>query len=59
MGFIDFLTLVLILAAGFQVGIQATFAADVAGWIFGGGEKILFEMMGASAVWQLFRQRYY
>jgi uncharacterized membrane protein YuzA (DUF378 family) len=59
MALIDFLTLVLILAAGFQVGIQAAFGVDAVAAVFGAGERILFILMGLSAVWQLFRQKFH
>jgi hypothetical protein len=49
-GLIDFLTLVLILAAGLQLGLQGFFGWDAVGLLFGAHERI-------SAVWQIFRQR--
>jgi uncharacterized membrane protein YuzA (DUF378 family) len=55
MGFIDLLTLVLVLAAGFQVGAQAFFGFDPAMAIFGSGGKFVLMAMGASALWQLVR----
>jgi uncharacterized membrane protein YuzA (DUF378 family) len=59
MGWIDFLTLVLIVAAGFQLGIRAAFGVDAAAAIFGSEDRILFILMGLSAVWQLFRQKFH
>jgi len=59
MWLIDFWTLVLILAAGLQLGVQAVFGFDTAGAIFGSGERILFILMGLGAVWQLLRQRFH
>jgi uncharacterized membrane protein YuzA (DUF378 family) len=54
---VDFLTLVLILAAGLQLGLQGFFGWDAAGRLFGGHERIAFMTVGLSAVWQIFRQR--
>jgi uncharacterized membrane protein YuzA (DUF378 family) len=59
MWFMDFCTPVLILAAGFQLGVQAVFGVDTAAVIFGSGERIIFIFMGLSAVWQLLRQRFH
>jgi uncharacterized membrane protein YuzA (DUF378 family) len=56
-GLIDFLTLVLILAAGLQLGLQGFFGWDAAGHLFGEHERIAFMIVGLSAVWQIFRQR--
>jgi uncharacterized membrane protein YuzA (DUF378 family) len=59
MWFVDFPTLVLIIAAGFQIGFQAFFGVNAAETIFGGYAKIIFMLMGLSAIWQLFRQRFH
>ena len=59
MWLLDFPTLVLIIAAGFQAGLQAMFGVDAAGAIFGGHSNIIFVLMGFSAVWQLLRQRFH
>jgi uncharacterized membrane protein YuzA (DUF378 family) len=58
MRFVDFATLVLIIAAAIQVGVQGAFGVDAAGAIFGTGERIVFILMGVSGVWQFFRQRF-
>jgi len=56
----DFSTLVLIIAAGLQLGGQAFFGVDAAVLILGdAAAKDLFVLMGASAVWQLFRQKFH
>jgi len=55
---IDFPTLCLIIAAGFQAGMLAIFGVDAAGVLFGGYEKLVFELMGISALWQLCRQKF-
>jgi uncharacterized membrane protein YuzA (DUF378 family) len=55
----DFPTLVLIIAAGVQVGLQALFGVDAAGAIFGEHSRYVFMLMGLSAVWQIFRQRFH
>ena len=54
----DFASLVLLVSAGFQLGLQAIFGVDMVAAVFGAGigTRIVFDLMGASAVWQLFRQ---
>ena len=58
MRWIDFPSLVLIIAAGIQVGLQAFFGWDAAGSLFGDYAWIVFQLMGISAIWQLCRQRF-
>jgi uncharacterized membrane protein YuzA (DUF378 family) len=58
MWLIDFLTLVLILAAGFQLGIQGVFDFDVTGWLLGTDAAIAYDVIGAAAIWQLLRQKF-
>ena len=58
MWFIDFSTLVLIIAAGIQLGLQGFFGWDAAGHFLGAHELFLFALMGVSALWQLFRQKF-
>lgn len=59
MWLVDFTTLVLIIAAGLQLGIHAIFGIDAAGAIFGSYERVVFVLMGLSAIWQLFRQQFH
>jgi uncharacterized membrane protein YuzA (DUF378 family) len=59
MWFIDFPTLVLIIVAGVQLGVQGFFGFDTIGHIFGENEKFAFMVIGLSAVWQFFRQRFH
>lgn len=59
MWFIDFPSLVLIIAAGAQLGVQGFFGYDTIGHLFGENEKFVFMLIGLSAVWQLFRQRFH
>ena len=54
---VDFLTLVFIVTAGLQLGLQGFFGWDAAGNLFGEYEKFAFMLVGLSAVWQIFRQR--
>ena len=42
-----------------QVEFQATFGVDVADVLFGKHAGLICELMGASAVWQLFRQKFH
>lgn len=59
MWLVDFPTLLLIIGAGLQMGTQAIFGIDAAGVIFGPYERVVFVLMGLSAIWQLFRQRFH
>lgn len=59
MWLVDFSTLVLIIGAGLQMGIQAIFGIDAAGIVFGSYDRVVFVLMGLSAIWQLFRQRFH
>jgi uncharacterized membrane protein YuzA (DUF378 family) len=57
-GITDFFTLIVILAAGLQLGLQGFFGWDAAAHFFGDRERISFIVAGLSAVWQIFRQRF-
>jgi uncharacterized membrane protein YuzA (DUF378 family) len=57
--FLDFPTLVLIIAAGIQLGLQAFFGWDLTSAIAGKWAPDVFMAMGVSAVWQLFRQKFH
>ena len=59
MWFFDFPTLVLVIAAGFQLGVQGLFGLDAGSALFGKHVSMLFMLMGVSAIWQLFRQRFH
>jgi uncharacterized membrane protein YuzA (DUF378 family) len=59
MWFLDFPSLVLVIAAGIQLGLLSLFGWDAAGTIFGSYAPIVFEIMGLSAIWQLLRQRFH
>jgi uncharacterized membrane protein YuzA (DUF378 family) len=58
MWWFDFPSLLLIIAAGIQIGLQAFFGWDVAGGLLGDHARIVFQLMGVSAIWQLCRQRF-
>jgi uncharacterized membrane protein YuzA (DUF378 family) len=58
MWFLDFPSLVLIIAAGFQLGVLGIFGFDAAGAIFGAYTKAAYIVVGLSAMWQLSRQRF-
>ena len=58
MWMLDFPTLVLVLGAGLLVGLLGFFGWDVAPAIFGAHAKIAYMIVGASALWQLSRQRF-
>jgi uncharacterized membrane protein YuzA (DUF378 family) len=57
MGAIDGPSLLLLLAAGFCLGLYAVFGFDAAAWVLGEQYKpIANAAVGMSALWQLFRQ---
>jgi uncharacterized membrane protein YuzA (DUF378 family) len=59
MWYIDFPSLLLVIAAGLQIGLRAAFGVNATEAIFGGHAKVVFVLMGISAVWQLLRQRFH
>jgi uncharacterized membrane protein YuzA (DUF378 family) len=59
MWFIDSPTLVLIIVAGLQLGLQGFFGYDAIGHLFGENERFVYMLIGLSAVWQFFRQRFH
>jgi uncharacterized membrane protein YuzA (DUF378 family) len=59
MWFIDFPSLILIIAGGVQLGLLGFLDVDAIGRLFGQNEKFVFMLIGLSAVWQLFRQRFH
>ena len=54
---IDFFTLVLIIAAEFELGLQGVFGIHSIKWIFGSWQTGVYDLIGFAAVWQLWRQR--
>jgi uncharacterized membrane protein YuzA (DUF378 family) len=56
---LDFTTLLLILAAGFELGTESVFGVSWLGWVFGGWRPEVYAVIGAASLWQLFRQRYF
>jgi uncharacterized membrane protein YuzA (DUF378 family) len=58
MWILDFPSLVLIIAAGLQLGLLGLFGWDAAAAIFGAYTKVAYIVMGISAR-QLFRQRFH
>jgi uncharacterized membrane protein YuzA (DUF378 family) len=59
MWLIDFPSLLLIIAAGMQLGLQGSLGIDAAGQLLGEYKTVLFDLMGFSALWQLARQRFH
>jgi uncharacterized membrane protein YuzA (DUF378 family) len=55
---IDFPTLVLILAAGLELGTQGVFGFSFYGWLFGSWVPLAYQITGLAAVWQICRQRF-
>jgi hypothetical protein len=56
---IDFLSLVLILVAGIELGLIGLFGFSVLAWLFGSWRPFVYDVVGVSAVWQIFRQRFF
>ena len=56
---IDFPTLVLIIAAGLDLGARGFFEYDAAAAMFGEHVRIAYMVVGISAVWQLIRQKFH
>jgi uncharacterized membrane protein YuzA (DUF378 family) len=59
MWILDFPSLVLIIASGFQLGALGLFGFDAAAAIFGAYTKVAYIVVGLSAIWQLSRQRFH
>ena len=59
MWILDFPSLVLIIAAGLQLGVLGLFGWDAAAAVFGTYTKAVYIATGISAVWQLFRQKFH
>jgi len=57
MWLLDLVTLLLILAAGLDLGVLGLFGYDAAAALFGGYTRIAYSIVGCGAVWQLFRQQ--
>jgi uncharacterized membrane protein YuzA (DUF378 family) len=55
---IDLITLILVIAAGLQLGLLGFFGINVAEMIFGPYVTLAYEVVGVSAVWQLLRQKF-
>jgi uncharacterized membrane protein YuzA (DUF378 family) len=58
MWLIDFPTLIFIIVGGLDLGVLGFFGYDAAAAAFGAHAKIAYMVVGVSAVWQLFRQRF-
>jgi uncharacterized membrane protein YuzA (DUF378 family) len=54
---VDFISLILILVAGVELGLIGLFGFSVLAWLFGRWHFVAYDVIGASAVWQIFRQR--
>jgi uncharacterized membrane protein YuzA (DUF378 family) len=55
----DFFSLVLIVVAGFELGLIGFFGFSVLTWLFGSWHLVAYDVIGVSAVWQLTRQRFF
>jgi uncharacterized membrane protein YuzA (DUF378 family) len=58
MWLVDFPTLFFIIVGGLDLGVLGFFGYDAAAAVFGPHVKIAYMVVGVSAVWQLFRQRF-
>jgi uncharacterized membrane protein YuzA (DUF378 family) len=56
---IDFLTLILILVAGIELGLIGFFGFSFLTRLFGSWYTVAYDVIGVSAVWQLTRQRFF
>jgi uncharacterized membrane protein YuzA (DUF378 family) len=54
---IDLLTLILLLLAGFELGLIGFFGFSLLTWVFGDGHRFAYDAIGLAAIWQLSRQR--
>jgi len=54
----DFSTLVLILAAGFELGAEGAFGISPFGWLLGSWKYVAYDVTGIAAFWQLSRQNF-
>jgi uncharacterized membrane protein YuzA (DUF378 family) len=55
---VDFLTLVLIVLAGVELGLIGAFNFSLVTWLFGSWHRIAYDVIGVSAIWQMARQRF-
>jgi uncharacterized membrane protein YuzA (DUF378 family) len=53
---IDLPTLLLILAAGIELGLQGWFGFSFIGWLLGSWKIVAYEVIGVATLWQLCRQ---
>jgi uncharacterized membrane protein YuzA (DUF378 family) len=58
MWLLDFPTLVIIIAAGLDLGVLGFLGYDAATAAFGAHTKIAYMVVGCAAAWQLFRQKF-
>ena len=56
---VDFFTLVLIVFAGFELGAIGLFDFSIVTWLFGNWHRSAYDVIGAAALWQLSRQRFF
>ena len=56
---LDFLTLILILLAGIELGLIGFFGFSFLTWLFGSWHLVAYDVIGVSAVWQIMRQRFF
>jgi uncharacterized membrane protein YuzA (DUF378 family) len=54
---IDFVSLILVLLAGIELGLIGLFGFSVLTWLFGSWHFVAYDIIGVSAVWQITRQR--
>jgi uncharacterized membrane protein YuzA (DUF378 family) len=59
MWIIDCPTLILVIVAGLCLGLVGVFGWDAPGDLLGAHKNLAFMLIGLSAVWQLFRQRFH
>ena len=57
--FLNFTTMVMIIAAGLDLGVLGFWGYDVAPALFGTYTRNAYMVTGCGAVWQLFRQTFF
>ena len=55
---IDFLTLVLIIVAGLELGVVGLFGFSLINWLSSNWKSTIYIVIGFSSLWQLSRQRF-
>lgn len=55
-GPVDFVTLVLLMAGGIELGLIGLFGFSFLTWLLGSWKTVAYDAIGLGTVWQFFRQ---